>query len=415
MPTIDDELALFGRAVERFAALGHPRRRVAGADHGAVQRQVRDLPRPARPRDRRGAVVPADRAAETPAFPLFIKPRRGRGGVGAYAVRNARELAFFLDYVADPVVQDYLDGPEFTIDVLCDFARPAAAIVPRERVVIRAGVIDRGRTVNDPRLIALAEACAEVLPFAGAVNIQCRMVDGRPVVFEINPRFSGGIPLTIAPAPTFRACWSTSRSAGGCRRDRPLPRRPLDDQLRVVGVPRGRAHRPGTLSAVGGRGGGVSEGAAIVLQARMGSTRLPGKALAPIAGRSILAHCLERLQARSGLPVVLATTTLPDDDVLCDEARALGVAVVRGPADDVLGRFASPPSTLGLRVVIRATADNPAVESTRRGGPRPAACEPAPTMSSRAACRSAPPSKRSRRRRWCGPPRSRPRPTTAST
>ena len=104
-----------------------------------------------------------------------------------------------------PVVQEYLDGPEFTLDLLCDFDGRPLSVVPRERVVIRAGVIDRGRTVQDPRLIALALACAEVFRFAGPVNIQCRMVDGSPKVFEINPRFSGGMPLTIAAGADFPA------------------------------------------------------------------------------------------------------------------------------------------------------------------------------------------------------------------
>ncbi len=88
-----------------------------------------------------------------------------RASAAAPSVRSrcaiARELEFFLRLRPDPVVQEYLDGPEFTIDVLCDFEGAPLSIVPRERVVIRAGVIDRGRTVNDPRLIALAEAaCA---------------------------------------------------------------------------------------------------------------------------------------------------------------------------------------------------------------------------------------------------------------
>ncbi|HET7216466.1 MAG TPA: ATP-grasp domain-containing protein, partial [Vicinamibacterales bacterium] len=113
------------------------------------------------------------------------------------------DLAFFVDYVDDPVIQEYLDGPEFTIDVLCDFQGRVLSVVPRERVVIRAGVIDRGRTSNDPRLIDLALACAGAIPFAGAINIQCRVANGRPVVFEINPRFSGGIPLTIAAGADF--------------------------------------------------------------------------------------------------------------------------------------------------------------------------------------------------------------------
>jgi carbamoyl-phosphate synthase large subunit len=49
----------------------------------------------------------------------------------------------------------------------------------------------------------LSAAVAAVLPFAGAANIQCRIVDGVPMVFEINPRFSGGIPLTIEAGGDF--------------------------------------------------------------------------------------------------------------------------------------------------------------------------------------------------------------------
>ncbi len=146
--------------------------------------------------------LPAELRAELE-FPLFIKPRQGRGGVGAYPVRNRAELDFFLDYVADPVVQTYLDGPEFTIDVLCDFAGEPLSVVPRERVVIRAGVVDRGRTVRDAALIDLGLQVAGALKFVGAVNMQCRVVDGVPIVFEINPRFSGGIPLTIAAGADF--------------------------------------------------------------------------------------------------------------------------------------------------------------------------------------------------------------------
>ena len=71
----------------------------------------------------------------------------------------------------------------------------------------------------------------------------------------------------------------------------------------------------------------------------MGSSRLPGKVLAPIAGRSILAHCVERLRAARVGEVIVATTTRPDDDGVAAEAERLGVTVVRGAVDDVLGRF----------------------------------------------------------------------------
>ncbi|MGE0813482.1 MAG: ATP-grasp domain-containing protein [Vicinamibacterales bacterium] len=197
VPTIDDELVLFGRAAARFREHGI---RVA-ASPAQTSELCEDKFATCRYLAERGIAAAdswlPDALPDAPSFPLFIKPRRGRGGVGAYAVRTRRELEFFASYVPDAVVQTFLDGPEYTIDMLCDFSGQPLSIVPRLRDVIRAGVSDRGRTVNDPSLIQVARRCAATLQFAGAVNIQCRVVDGRPIVFEINPRFSGGIPLTI--------------------------------------------------------------------------------------------------------------------------------------------------------------------------------------------------------------------------
>ena len=203
VPTIDDELVLFGEAAPRFAAAGI---RVAVSAPATTSlcddKYLTCAALRANGVTAATSWLPSELPA-TPAFPLFVKPRRGRGGIGAYAIRNTKDLEFFLGYVADPIVQEYLDGPEFTIDMLCDFDGRVLSIVPRRRDVIRAGVIDRGCTVNHPDLIALAQACAAALPFIGAINIQCRMVGGRPVVFEINPRFSGGIPLTIESGADF--------------------------------------------------------------------------------------------------------------------------------------------------------------------------------------------------------------------
>jgi len=203
IPTIDDELELFGAARARFEEAGV----LVAVSHAATASICNDkLATCERLRAHGIAAAPTWVPSTLPAdvaFPLFVKPRGGRGGVGAYRVNDRRELDFFLSYVADPVVQEYLDGPEFTLDVMCDFNGQPISVVPRERVVIRSGVIDRGRTKRDPSLIDLAVACTRVLPFAGAINIQCRVVDGRPTVFEINPRFSGGIPLTIAAGADF--------------------------------------------------------------------------------------------------------------------------------------------------------------------------------------------------------------------
>ena len=203
VPTIDDEVPVFAGAVERFAAAG-VRVAVSPIETATV---CNDKLATCRVLSERGvAAVPTFLPADLPAdvtFPLFIKPRGGRGGVGAYPVRSRRELDFFVDYVPNPIVQTYLDGPEFTLDVFCDFTGEPLSIVPRERVLVRAGVVDRGRTVRDSTLMSLGLGVTRALRFAGPINIQCRVVAGLPVVFEINPRFSGGIPLTIAAGADF--------------------------------------------------------------------------------------------------------------------------------------------------------------------------------------------------------------------
>lgn len=102
--------------------------------------------------------------------------------------------------------------------------------------------------------------------------------------------------------------------------------------------------------------------AGIILQARLGSTRLPGKVLAPIGGRTILDHCIARLSV-SGLPVIVATTERAEDDAVERAARKRGVEVFRGAEDDVLSRYVAAARAFGIDEVIRATADNPLVDT----------------------------------------------------
>lgn len=106
----------------------------------------------------------------------------------------------------------------------------------------------------------------------------------------------------------------------------------------------------------------MSSRTGIILQARLGSTRLPGKVLAPIAGRTILDHCITRL-GTSGLPVIVATTEQAEDDAVVRAAGKLGVPVFRGAEHDVLSRFIGAARAYGLTEIVRATADNPLVDA----------------------------------------------------
>lgn len=100
-----------------------------------------------------------------------------------------------------------------------------------------------------------------------------------------------------------------------------------------------------------------------ISQARMTSTRLPGKVLMPAAGRPLLAHHLERLSRTPGLDaVVLATTVNATDDPVAECAGSLGVTVFRGDEQDVLGRFAGAAALAGADLVVRVTADCPLID-----------------------------------------------------
>jgi spore coat polysaccharide biosynthesis protein SpsF (cytidylyltransferase family) len=104
----------------------------------------------------------------------------------------------------------------------------------------------------------------------------------------------------------------------------------------------------------------------IILQARLGSTRLPGKVLAPIGNRTILDHCIARLSI-SGLPIVVATTDQPEDDAVERAASRLGVQVFRGAEFDVLSRFIEAARAFTFTEIVRATADNPFVDAGAPG------------------------------------------------
>lgn len=99
------------------------------------------------------------------------------------------------------------------------------------------------------------------------------------------------------------------------------------------------------------------------LQARMGSTRLPGKVLMPIQGKSILERAVSRLRASAGIDAVaVLTTSLHEDDCIVEEARRLGALVYRGPGQDVLRRFQEAAEKFKPGIILRATADNPLIE-----------------------------------------------------
>ncbi|HZX07341.1 glycosyltransferase family protein [Kribbella sp.] len=99
----------------------------------------------------------------------------------------------------------------------------------------------------------------------------------------------------------------------------------------------------------------------IITQVRVTSTRLPAKVLLTVAGRSYLEHHLDRL-SRTGLPVIVATTTNFNDNLVVQLCNEDGFPVFRGSEDDVLSRFAGAAREHGLDGIVRVTSDCPLID-----------------------------------------------------
>lgn len=97
-----------------------------------------------------------------------------------------------------------------------------------------------------------------------------------------------------------------------------------------------------------------------IIQARMGSTRLPGKVLGTIGDRPLIQHAIDRARAAKTLDqILLATTTSEADDPLVRYVEAEGIPVFRGSENDVLGRFVAAASACEADIIVRITGDDP--------------------------------------------------------
>ncbi|MGE5701491.1 MAG: cytidylyltransferase domain-containing protein [Clostridia bacterium] len=102
---------------------------------------------------------------------------------------------------------------------------------------------------------------------------------------------------------------------------------------------------------------------AAIIQARMGSTRLPGKVLKQLQDHTVLGHVIRRIkQVKSINKIVIATTNLPIDDVIEQEANRYGIEVYRGSEQDVLSRYYEAALQVNAETIIRITSDCPLID-----------------------------------------------------
>ncbi len=132
-------------------------------------------------------------------FPAFIKPKDGSSSINAYRVDTIDDLKLYADKIEDYIIQPYISGREYTVDIFCDYEGNPVYITPRERLSVRSGEVLKTRITQDETIIAeIIKLIADYKP-CGQIAVQLIKEEktGDNYYIEINPRFGGGAPLSI--------------------------------------------------------------------------------------------------------------------------------------------------------------------------------------------------------------------------
>ena len=198
VPTVDVELLGVARARDRFASAG-VRLLLASEATLTICLDKVSLLRACESTVPVGryAVMDASFSPDGWAFPMIVKPRAGSGSRGVAKVPSLERLATFpLD--GQLLVQEFLPGDEYSVDVLAAGDGRVVAAVPRVRLKVDSGIAVTARTLHDDELEDLACRVAARVGLSYAANIQFRRsAAGVPTLLEVNARFPGTMPLTV--------------------------------------------------------------------------------------------------------------------------------------------------------------------------------------------------------------------------
>lgn len=141
-------------------------------------------------------------------YPYFIKPRYGSASLLVHKVEDRLDLDYYTRKIGEPIVQEFVEGLEHTLDVYVGLSGEPRCVVPRARWQVRSGEVCKGVVVKDAEIMAAGRRVVEALgqSLRGLVTLQCIVTADRRIRFiEANPRFGGGAPLGIAAGADYPA------------------------------------------------------------------------------------------------------------------------------------------------------------------------------------------------------------------
>lgn len=204
VPTIDTELKVLAENKEKFAAIGCALC-VPDLDFVSICRDKRHIEQFFIEHQVR---IPEHRDKNNPVFPMFAKPYDGSLSIDTFLIKSAEDLTPYIMEHPKLMFMEYIDKKvyrEYTVDMYYGRDNKVKGIVPRERIEIRAGEINKGVTRKNDVVTFLRERLNH-LP--GVVGCVCMQLFYHPethdiVGIEINPRFGGGYPLSYAAGANY--------------------------------------------------------------------------------------------------------------------------------------------------------------------------------------------------------------------
>ena len=204
VPTIDTELLILARNKKRFSEWGI---HVIISSASFIE-QCRDKRNTNTFFQGRDIEVPGSIDKTNPSFPLFIKPYDGSLSANTFLIESAEQLTnfhlsnekfLFMEYI------DKKDHAEYTIDMYFDKNNEVRCIVPRKRLLVRAGEINKGLTCKNKIVGFLKEKLGFIEGAIGCLTVQVFLNEhtGRIIAIEINPRFGGGYPLSYRAGANY--------------------------------------------------------------------------------------------------------------------------------------------------------------------------------------------------------------------
>lgn len=131
-------------------------------------------------------------------YPAFIKPKDGSSSINAFKVENQEELEVYAGQIEEYIVQPFVNGHEYTIDIFFDWDGEPVSIVPRERIQVRAGEVLKTQITMDKTMIEESKMLCKAFKPCGPMTVQLiRDESGIDWFIEINPRYGGGVPLSM--------------------------------------------------------------------------------------------------------------------------------------------------------------------------------------------------------------------------